>query len=203
VVLLANIGPFDPGPTQATVWSWTEADGLQQGTFVTDQGSTTVYSEGNLQFGEAIDFGGEVILGTSADILIQPGAMASSDGLTWTFVSLPALQRSSASALHDGAIYRSGYGYSECCIYEGGIIVYDGTAETVLQDPNPAMAWASFVSDGSSLWMAGFRDADDYSQDIVEWGIYQSTNGIDRVATTANDPSLTISPRSQLLLIDP
>lgn len=30
-----------------------------------------------------------------------------------------------------------------------------------------AMAWASFVSDGPDLWMAGFRDADDYSQDLV------------------------------------
>ena len=86
--------------------SWNEDDGLQQGTFVTDQGSTTVYSEGNLQFGASIDFDGQALLSTASDTLVQPGAMASSDGLVWTFVSQPALPNGSTVAVHNGELYR-------------------------------------------------------------------------------------------------
>jgi len=112
------------------------------------------------------------------------------------------LGEAGVAAAHDGLMVFSDYSWSEAGVQEEPIRTWDGTSTQVLADPGPDMAWTSFQSDGTSLWMAGWRD-DDYSQDPVEGGVYRSTNGIDRVSVTTGIPDLDGIIIDEILLLEP
>lgn len=177
VVLVTDFGPFNPNATRTKIWSWSETNGLQQGVFETASGPVTIY-EGRLGMGPSTLYGTDFIFASSSGEFLS-----TTDGLSWEFMAQPS-GGASAMATHDGLVYLSDYSWQEVGVQEGAIQTWDGTATEVLVDPGFAMAWTSFQSDGETLWVAGFRDIDDYSQDIVEAGVYASTNGVDRVPIT-------------------
>ena len=183
VVFVVAFDPDPLNPTRSTIWAWSETDGLRQGVFETASGPEPVF-EGGLGMRASVDYGGEFVVSTFGG-----GFMSSMDGLSWTFMAEP-LGVATVAAVHDGLMVFSDYWWLEAGVQEEPIRTWDGTSTQVLADPGPDMAWTSFQSDGTNLWMVGFRDIDDYSQGPVEGGVYRSTNGIDRVSVTSGIPDL-------------